>query len=47
MIGMIKRKKVDKLKMKDMGDVSLLLSMQVTRDREKSALTMSQEKYTM
>ena len=45
-IGMVKRKLMDKFKMKDMGDVSLVLGMQVTRDHENGTLTISQEKYT-
>ena len=32
--------------MTDMGDVSLVLGMQITRDREKKTLTISQEEYT-
>ena len=30
----------------DMGDVTLVLGMQKTRDREKKTLTISQEEYT-
>ena len=32
-----------KFKMTDMGDVSLMLGMQITRDWEKKTLTISQE----
>ena len=32
--------------MTDIGDVSLVLGMQITRDREKKSLTISQEEYT-
>ena len=32
--------------MTDMGDVSLVLGMGVTRDREKGIVTITQEKYT-
>ena len=35
LIGKIKRKLMDEFKMTDMGGVSLVLGMQVTRDREK------------
>ena len=37
---------MEKFKMTDMGDVSLVLGMQITRDREKKTLTISQEEYT-
>ena len=37
---------MDKFKMTDMGDVSLVLGMQVTRDRGKKTLTISQGNYT-
>ena len=33
--------------MTDMGDVSLVLGMGITRDREKGTVTITQEKYTM
>ena len=32
--------------MSDLGDVSLVLGMQITRDRKKGTLTISQEDYT-
>ena len=32
--------------MTDMGDLSLVLGMQITRDRETKTLTISQEEYT-
>ena len=32
--------------MTDMGDVSLVLGIQITRDREKKTLTISQEEFT-
>ena len=41
LIRMIERKLIDKVKMKDMGDVSLVLGMQVTRRRENGTLTVS------
>ena len=37
---------MDQFKMTDMGDVSLVLGMQVTRDRKYETLTISQENYT-
>ena len=46
LIEKIKRKLMDQFKMTDMGDVSLVLSMQVTRDRQGKTLTNSQENYT-
>ena len=46
LIEKIKRKLMDQFKMTDMGDVSLVLSMQVTRDRQGEILTISQENYT-
>lgn len=44
-IGTIKRKLMEKFKRKDMGNVSLVLGMQGTRDRENGTLTISQENY--
>ena len=35
----INRKLIDQFKMTDMGDVSLVLSMQVTRDRQGKTMT--------
>ena len=32
--------------MTDMGDVSIVLGMGVTRDRKKGTVTITQEKYT-
>ena len=46
MIENIKEKLMGKFKMTDMGDVSLVLGMQVTRDRERGTLTNTQENYT-
>ena len=37
---------MDQFKITDMGDVSLVLGMQVTRDRQGKTLTICQEKYT-
>ena len=45
-IETIKKKLKDNIQMSDLGDVSLVLGMQVTRDREKGTLTISQEDYT-
>ena len=42
----IKKKLKDNFQMSDLGDVSLVLVMQVTRDRKKGTLTISQEDYT-
>ena len=41
-----KKKLKDDFQVSDLGDVSLVLGMQVTRDREKGTLTISQEDYT-
>ena len=46
LIGKFKRKLIDQFKMTGMGDVSLVLGMQVTRDRQGETLTISQENYT-
>ena len=40
-IESIKRKLIDRFKMTDMGDVSLVLGMLVTRDRQNKTLTIS------
>ena len=45
-IETIKKKLKDNFQMSDLGDVSLVLGMQVTRDRKKGTLTISQEDYT-
>ena len=45
-IESIKRKLIARFKMTDMGDVSLVLGMHVTRDRQNKTLTISQESYT-
>ena len=37
---------MDQLKMTDMGDVSLVLGMQMTRERQGKPLMISQENYT-
>ena len=46
LIEKIKSKLMEKFKMTDVGDVSLVLGMQITRDREKKTLTITQEEYT-
>ena len=46
MIETIKEKVMGKFKMADMGDVSLVLGMQVARDREQGTLAITQENYT-
>ena len=40
------KKLMRRFRMTDMGNVSLVLGMQVTRDRKKGILTISQEDYT-
>ena len=45
-IETIKKKLKDNFQMSDLGDVSLVLGMQITRDREKGTLTISQQDYT-
>ena len=46
LIEKIKSKLMENFKMTDMGDVSLVLGMQITRDREKKTLTIRQEEHT-
>ena len=46
MIETIKEKLMGKFKMADMGDTSLVLDMQVMRDRERGRLAITQENYT-
>ena len=41
----IKQKLMSRFSMTDMGDVSLVLGMSVTSDREKGTVTITQEKY--
>ena len=41
----IKRKLTGRFSMTDMGDVSLVLGMEVTRDRAKGTVTITQENY--
>lgn len=45
-IQTIKSKLMDKFKMSDMGDVSLVLGMEVKRDRKNGSISISQEQYT-
>ena len=42
-INGIKEKLMEKFKMSDLGNMSLVLGMQVTRDRAKGSLTIFQE----
>ena len=42
----LKRKLINRFIMTGMGDVSLVLGMQTTRDREAGTFTISQEHYT-
>ena len=37
---------MDRFEMTDMGDVSRVLGMNVTRDREDGAITINQKDYT-
>ena len=46
MIETIKEKLMGTFKIMDMGDVSLVLGMQVTHDRERGTLTITQKNYT-
>ena len=46
MMETIKEKLMGKFKMTDMGDVSLVLGMQVTCDRELGTLIIIHENYT-
>ena len=43
LIEKIRSKLMEKFKMTDMGDISLMLGMQITRAREKKTFTISQE----
>ena len=45
-IETIKKKLMGKFKITDMGDVSLVLGIQVTCNRERGTLTITQENYT-
>ena len=45
-INGIKEKLMEKFKLSDLGNVSVVLDMQVTRNRAKGSLTISQESYT-
>ena len=46
LLEMIKKKLMSTFKMTDMGNVSLVLGMQFTRDREKGILTITRKDYT-
>ena len=46
LIEKIRSKLMEKFKTTDMANVSLMLGMQITRDREKKTLTISQDEYT-
>lgn len=43
----LKRKLMERFTMTDMGDVSLVLGIQIARDRESGTLTTSQEDNTI
>lgn len=42
----IKKKLMEQFQMSDLGDMSLVLGMQVTRDRKPGTLTITQADYT-
>ena len=46
MLSKPKQQLVDRFEMSNMGDVSRIISMNVTRNREKEAITISQKDYT-
>ena len=46
LLNKLKKQLMYRFKMSDMGDVSRILGMNVTRDREKGAITISQKDYT-
>ena len=45
LLNKLKKKLMDGFKMSDMGDVSRILGMNVTRDREKGTITINQKDY--
>ena len=42
----LKKQLMDRFEMTDIGDVSRLLGMNVTRDREEGTITINQKNYT-
>ena len=46
MFKMLKEKPTSRFATTDMGEISLIFGMQVTRDRESGTLTISQADYT-
>ena len=46
LLNKLKKKLMNQFEMSDMGDVSRILGMNVTRDREKETITISSKDYT-
>ena len=46
LLNKLKKKLMNRFEMSDMGDVSRILGMNVTRDREKGTITVNQKGYT-
>ena len=46
LLNKLKKKLMDRFEMSDMGDVSRILGMNVTRDHDKGAITISKKDYT-
>ena len=46
LLDKLKKQRMDRYEMTDMGDVSRILGMNVTRDREQGIITTSQKDYT-
>ena len=46
LLNKLKKKLMNRFEMSDMGDVSRILGMNVTRDREKGTITINQKDYT-
>ena len=45
LLGKLKKQLMDRFKMTDLGDVSKVLGMNVTRDRENGTITIDQKDY--
>ena len=46
LLNKLKKLLMDRFKMSDMGDVSRTLGLNVTRNRDKGSITISQKDYT-
>ena len=46
LLGKLKKQLLDRFKMRDLGYVSKVLGMNVTRDRENGTITIDQKDYT-